>query len=237
MFEAIATPAFFRRRSRAGIPVSVLLHLATLAVALLATVKVRQVESLVPPPELHFVKPGAPGTTAARPGPPPAPQHKRRPPQRPQALAPPVVAPPAPDFAEAAPEEEDDRAADSPAIPGLFGGGGGGGGSGSQMEVRDAAPAGPLEYEPAMTPPHRLSGPEPAYTAQALEHEVQGTLVVKCVVTTRGEVHGCRVLHSLPYMDRAVIDALERRRYTPALLGGRPVEVDYTFRILLQLPP
>jgi hypothetical protein len=37
-------------------------------------------------------------------------------------------------------------------------------------------------------------------------------------------------------MDRAVIDALERRRYSPALLHGQPIEVDYTFRITLRLP-
>jgi hypothetical protein len=37
-------------------------------------------------------------------------------------------------------------------------------------------------------------------------------------------------------MDRAVLDALERRRYSPATLAGRSVEVDYTFRIELRLP-
>jgi protein TonB len=49
-------------------------------------------------------------------------------------------------------------------------------------------------------------------------------------------VFGCRVLKSLPFMDRAVIDALERRRYKPATLGGRPVEVNYNFKITLRLP-
>ena len=45
------------------------------------------------------------------------------------------------------------------------------------------------------------------------------------------------MLKGLPFMDRAVVDALERRRYTPARLqDGRAVEVDYTFRIRLQLP-
>ena len=37
-------------------------------------------------------------------------------------------------------------------------------------------------------------------------------------------------------MDRAVIDALEHRRYSPALLRGQPIEVDYTFKIKLTLP-
>jgi protein TonB len=61
-------------------------------------------------------------------------------------------------------------------------------------------------------------------------------MVVRCVVTTEGRVHDCRVLKSLPFMDRAVIDALEKRRYKPATLGGRPVEVNYNFKITLRLP-
>jgi eukaryotic-like serine/threonine-protein kinase len=40
----------------------------------------------------------------------------------------------------------------------------------------------------------------------------------------------------LPFMDRSVIEALERRRYKPATLGGRPIAVDYTFRIKMSLP-
>jgi protein TonB len=87
-----------------------------------------------------------------------------------------------------------------------------------------------------MTPPQRLSGPDPAYTAQALEQEVEGTMAVRCIVTEQGIVHGCRVLKSLPYMDAAAIHALEQRRYTPALINGQPVAVDYLFRIELRLP-
>jgi protein TonB len=55
-------------------------------------------------------------------------------------------------------------------------------------------------------------------------------------VTVQGAVRDCRVLKSVPYMDRAVIEALERRRYTPARLHGQPVEVDYIFRVQLKLP-
>jgi protein TonB len=55
-------------------------------------------------------------------------------------------------------------------------------------------------------------------------------------VNLEGQVSDCRVVKSLPFMDRAVIEALERRRYTPALMGGKPVAVDYTFRIKLTLP-
>ncbi|HZR10270.1 MAG TPA: energy transducer TonB, partial [Myxococcales bacterium] len=96
--------------------------------------------------------------------------------------------------------------------------------------------AGPVEFNDTMTPPQKIAGPDPVYTSQALEKEVEGVMIVKCVVSTQGVVRNCRVMKSLPFMDRAVIEALERRRYSPALLRGQPIEVDYTFKIRLTLP-
>jgi periplasmic protein TonB len=93
-----------------------------------------------------------------------------------------------------------------------------------------------LEFNDTMTPPVRTSGPDPVYTRQAEEHEVEGLMVVKCVVTVEGTVKECRVLRGLPFMDRAVVEALEKRRYRPALLLGKPVEVEYTFKLRLGLP-
>jgi protein TonB len=61
-------------------------------------------------------------------------------------------------------------------------------------------------------------------------------MLVKCIVTVDGVVRSCRVVKGLPYLDEAVVAALERRRYRPATLGGRPVDVDYVFRITLRLP-
>ena len=87
-----------------------------------------------------------------------------------------------------------------------------------------------------MTPPERLSGPDPEYTYLARAHDVQGVMLVKCLVTTLGVVRDCRVIQGLPYMDGAVVDALLRRRYTPARLAdGSAIEVEYTFRIRLRL--
>ncbi|GAC1347708.1 MAG: hypothetical protein NVSMB23_27410 [Myxococcales bacterium] len=95
---------------------------------------------------------------------------------------------------------------------------------------------GRLEFNDTMTPPTKVSGPNPEYTRQALDHEVEGLMMIRCVVTVEGVVKDCRVTRGLPFMDRAVVEALERRRYKPALLMGRPVEVDYTFKIRLALP-
>jgi protein TonB len=87
-----------------------------------------------------------------------------------------------------------------------------------------------------MTPPAKVAGPDPEYTQKALDHEVQGVMKVKCIVTIEGMVRNCRVVQSLPFMDRAVLDALERRRYKPAMLQGKAIDVNYTFTIKLTLP-
>lgn len=101
----------------------------------------------------------------------------------------------------------------------------------------ETPPPAPLPFDASrMTPPRLLSGPDPAYTEEALEREVEGAMRVACVVTASGGVRGCRVLQGLPFMDRAVVEALERRRYAPAQLDGRPVETDFIFVVRLRLP-
>jgi periplasmic protein TonB len=110
--------------------------------------------------------------------------------------------------------------------------------AGAGVDVADVAEPRPrAEFKDTiMTAPTLVSGPDPEYSEKAIERGVEGLMVVKCVVTVAGTVHDCRVLKGLPYMDRAVVDALERRRYTPAALNGKPLEVDYTFKIRLALP-
>jgi protein TonB len=134
-----------------------------------------------------------------------------------------------PPEAEPAPEPEGDDA-DRGEVAAVAGGV-----SGPVADGAEAGPA-PLEFDERMTRPAKLAGPDPEYTPQAIEREIEGTMLVKCIVTAGGEVRDCRIVKGLPYMDDAVVDALERRRYRPATLGGRPVDVDYLFRITLRLP-
>jgi serine/threonine protein kinase len=102
--------------------------------------------------------------------------------------------------------------------------------------VSAPAPTGPVDFTDAMMPPIKLSGPDPEYTQRAIDHDAEGLMTVRCVVTLQGLVHSCRALKSVPFMERPVIEALERRRYKPASLHGKPTEVYYTFRITLKLP-
>ena len=106
----------------------------------------------------------------------------------------------------------------------------------TRVFAADAAAEKPIEYNESFSAPLMISGPSPDYTEQALEHGVEGTVTVRCVVNKSGQVHTCEVKKSLPFMDRAVIKALEARKYHPALSQGKPVDVFYTFNVRLKLP-
>ncbi len=242
MFDSVAIPAGARRRFGVPAAVSVALHLL---VAALVPAMTRLHAAAAATPEGVFVllQPRRPAPAAAPLGPAPAakpPRPKRQSVRRPAvaaiALVPPVVPP------VAAPPPEADPPApapppEEPARPdGLLGATGVAAGSSVGAGLPTNAD-GRVEYDDAlMTPPERLSGPDPEYTYLARAHDVQGVMVVKCVVTMLGAVRDCRVVEGLPYMEGAVVDALLRRRYTPARLGdGRAIEVEYTFRIRLRL--
>jgi protein TonB len=196
----------------------------------------------VSPPRAPPVAPPAPPPAATRPALARAPVPRPALPEGPRTvLVQAIVAPTAiPD--ERPPEQEPvaaapvdaggEAAADAyevPAVPG---------GIGSDpvvdaavVELVHAAPA----FSGRMVPPRFLSGPTPAYTQKAIEREVEGVMEVRCVVGTDGRVRECQVLRSLPFMDRAVIEALEQRRYVPATLGGENVDVYYRFRLPFRL--
>ena len=114
---------------------------------------------------------------------------------------------------------------------------------GGKMRIRIAVAAvhapvaeTPVEFNDSMTVPSMVSGPVPEYTPDALERGVEGSMRVRCVVTADGQVRSCKVLKGLPFMNGAVVGALERRKYRPALAQGTPVDVYYTFNIRLKLP-
>jgi protein TonB len=195
-----------------------------------------------PPPkervvEVKFVKGAALPATASRPSPPPPAVRKPVPRDRkvlPQPIAamvqPKEVAPDIPVHDPEEPDEVGEEGAEDGVVGGMVGGEAG-------AALAPAPPPGPQDFnEASMTRPVLVSGPELVYTRRALEREVEGLMIVKCVVTISGAVRDCQILQGLPYMDDAVLEALAHRRYNPATQGGRPVEVNYIFRINLRLP-
>ena len=203
-----------------------------------ASIAVRVSEGPLVP--VKIVKPAAP--VLPSPPVPPAPPRPKAPakpklparakPQGPVAMVQPKEMPAALRPPEPAPEIEDDDSDEG--VEGGVAGGAAGGTAGGAPEPHESA--GPVKFSGAMAAPVLVSAPPLEYTQRALEREIEGVMVVECVVTTEGVVHACRVLKSLPFMDRAVVENLELRRYKPATLAGKPLDVQYTFTVRLRLP-
>jgi serine/threonine-protein kinase len=94
-----------------------------------------------------------------------------------------------------------------------------------------------LPFGDGMTPPALENEGQPIrYTREALAAKVEGSMIVKCLITTAGEVHNCRVIKAVPLMRDAVVESLQSRKYAPITYQGKPVAVDYVFNIRLVLP-
>ncbi|MCL2625748.1 MAG: energy transducer TonB [Cystobacterineae bacterium] len=95
---------------------------------------------------------------------------------------------------------------------------------------------GVLPFGEGMTPPKTLQHYPVRFSREALEARVEGLAVVRCTITVEGKVINCRFLQKLPYMDEAILHALYRRQYSPAMFQGKPISVDYNIPIRLKLP-
>jgi TonB family protein len=89
-------------------------------------------------------------------------------------------------------------------------------------------PAPPPSTPPS--PPSNVSEPvlisqvRPAYTPEAREARIQGTVELLCVVRDDGIVQECSVKKSLGYgLDEAAIEAVGKWRFVPGKKDGKPV--------------
>ena len=116
-----------------------------------------------------------------------------------------------------------------------LGGGGSGGGTGNNGEA-------PIDYNRIfaareVTQKARiLSKPEPQYTEEARKNQVSGTVVLRAVFSSSGQVTGIRAVSGLPYgLTEKAIAAARNIRFTPAMKDGRAVsqhiQIEYNFNL------
>jgi TonB family protein len=79
-----------------------------------------------------------------------------------------------------------------------------------------------------------LDKPEPSYTEAARKAGVTGTVVLKCVFSSSGEVKDLAVVRALGYgLTARAVQAAHQIRFTPAFKDGRPVsmwmQLEYNF--------
>ncbi|MBD0324918.1 MAG: TonB family protein [Pyrinomonadaceae bacterium] len=116
-----------------------------------------------------------------------------------------------------------------------IGGGGAGGGTGFNGEA-------PIDYNRTFSPrevtqkARILSRPEPQYTEEARKNQVSGTVVLRAVFSSSGQVTGIRAVSGLPYgLTEKAIAAARQIRFQPAMKDGRPVsqyiQIEYNFNL------
>jgi TonB family protein len=68
--------------------------------------------------------------------------------------------------------------------------------------------------------------PEPDYPASAAQKEIEGTVILRAVIGTRGQILSLMPQNDAdPDLIKAAMDAVRQWRYQPRLLNGVPVEV------------
>ncbi len=112
------------------------------------------------------------------------------------------------------------------------GGGGRGGGTGNNG-IDYSRTFGPKDVN---VKARILSRPEPQYTEEARKNQVSGTVVLRAVFSSSGQVTNIRAVSSLPYgLTERAISAARQIRFTPAMKDGRAVsqyiQIEYNFNL------
>ncbi len=72
-------------------------------------------------------------------------------------------------------------------------------------------------------PPRPIKIVKPQYPRDAFAKRIQGVVEVEILIDASGNVARARVVKSVPGLDEAALDTVERWRFSPATKNGRSV--------------
>jgi TonB family protein len=99
-------------------------------------------------------------------------------------------------------------------------------------------PEGPIRFVVGgnITEPKKLSGPNPIYPEAARRARIQGVVVLECTIGKDGRVQRVKVLRGLPLgLTETAVDAVNKWKFQPSTLNGKPVEVLYILTVRFNL--
>ena len=81
-----------------------------------------------------------------------------------------------------------------------------------------------------------LLKPEPQYTEEARRNQITGTVMLRVVFSSTGQVEQIRAVQTLPFgLTERAIAAARQIKFVPATTGGRPISVymqlEYNFNL------
>jgi TonB family protein len=80
-------------------------------------------------------------------------------------------------------------------------------------------------------PPKKIKDVPPVYPALAQSAHVSGAVTIEATIGTDGKVVDAKVVHSIPMLDQAALDAVRQWEYLPTMLNGVPVPVLVTVTV------
>ena len=80
-----------------------------------------------------------------------------------------------------------------------------------------------------------ISGPAPEYPTLARMARTEGTVRLAAIISRDGTIRDLRVLGGHPLLINSAVEAVERWRYQPTLLDGKPVEVETEIEVRFKL--
>lgn len=218
---------------RSGYGTSIAVHVScaiVLIVVLLSrppqTLRVNGGSSLVMPAMLSIVPIADAPIPASRPIERSAPKAA---PEPPAALPPPAAgfSAPAPIEAPSGITPETGFESGAEGAEGGVAGGVPGGVIGGALSV-GAPSAGPLRLGGGIKQPRKIKEVTPVYPQGALADQARGTVIIEATIGVDGRVQETKVIHSVPSLDQAAVDAVRQWEYAPSLLNGVPVAVILT---------
>ncbi|HEX9902003.1 MAG TPA: energy transducer TonB [Acidobacteriota bacterium] len=92
-------------------------------------------------------------------------------------------------------------------------------------------PLDPIIAVGKVRPPKLLKQVAPIYPEIARQARVEGVVIIQATTDIYGRVAGWNVLHSIPLLDQAAVDAVRQWVYEPMVINGRPRGVIFSVSV------
>jgi|SRR5262245_9981327 len=108
------------------------------------------------------------------------------------------------------------------------------GGAGDSLAAPNASsgpgvgPSGPVRVGSTVAPPKKIKDVRPVYPPVAVATQARGTVILDVTIGTDGKVKDAKVIHSVPQLELAALDAVRQWEYEPTRINGALVALIMT---------
>lgn len=93
----------------------------------------------------------------------------------------------------------------------------------------------PLEVSSVFMTANLLSAPKPPYPPDAIFHGIEGTVVLRALISKSGSVESLRIISGPIGLQQTTLATVQKWRFKPYLVNGHPIEVGTTLNVVFHL--